>query len=492
MALFVFIILIVLSIVLAVFSRRGLISNNLNDMLVASRSFGAILLFFVTVGEIYGIGTMIGLPGAAYSKGSSYLVWFLGYILLAYPVGYFVNPAVWRIGKISNSVTIGGFIGWRFESKGLGFLVAITSILFLLPWAQMQFAGLSIIIRYLGVEINNTLAVVLASLVAFTYVSLAGVRSSAWVAVLKDILMISAIVIGGIVAVVHMPGGLEGIYRTTLAKFPQYLVVGTVPLQKNVTFLISTIIFQSVGLYMIPFIFQYVFTAGSERVVRRNQMLMPLYMFMYVFLITAAFFCLVTVPGLKNPDDAFMGMIVKHVPGWVVGICAAGGALTCILVLGVVALTIGGLVSKDIFGMFNRSASSAEAVTWTRVITGLSLVVSVLLALYWPLLMLGMINVAYFGYTQFLPGVLAVILWKRVTKWGIGAGLISGVICVFVFNMFNFAPYGVNKGMLALLVNLVVMVIITYMTPFDRRSAERLELTKRGRKVAAQPELLAH
>jgi SSS family solute:Na+ symporter len=160
--------------------------------------------------------------------------------------------------------------------------------------------------------------------------------------------------------------------------------------------------------------------------------------------------------------------------------------------LAVVALTIGGLVSKDIIGMFRPGASSAEAVTWTRAITGLSLVISVLLTLYWPLLMLGMINVAYFGFTQFLPGVLAIILWKRVTKWGIGAGLITGVICVFLFNMFKVAPYGVNKGMIALLVNFAVMVVITYLTPFDPRSAERLEKTKRVKKVVAPRTVVAH
>jgi SSS family solute:Na+ symporter len=491
MALFVFIILVALSIVLAVLSRRGLISNNLNDLLVASRSFGAILLFFVTVGEIYGIGTMIGVPGATYSKGSSYMVWYLGYILLAYPVGYFVNPAVWRIGKLTNSITLANFYSWRFESKWLGFLVAVVAILFMLPWAQMQFTGLSVIIRYLGVQINNSLAVILAVIIAFIYVAAAGVRSSAWIAVMKDLLMVAAIVIGGIVAAVNMPGGWEGVFKAAFEKFPDHLVVATQPITKNVTFLISTILAQSAGLYMVPFVFQYVFTGASEKIVRRNQMLMPLYMFMYVFLMIASFFCLVTVSGLKNPDDAFMGMIVKYLPGWVVGVCAAGGALTCLLVLAVVALTIGGLASNDIIGAFRSKASSNGSVAWTRVIIGACLVVSVLLTLYWPMLMVGMINMAYFGFIQFLPGVLSIISWRRATKWGVGAGLLAGVVCVFLLNMFSIAPYGLNKGLVALVVNFIVLVAVTYMTPYDASSAERLEKTKKVKKVAA-PQLATH
>ena len=137
--LFVCAVLVIFSIVLAVLSKKGKVAS-LNDVLVANRSFGAFILFFVSVGEIYGVGTMIGVPGAVYSKGTTYAIWFMGYILLSYCVGYFLNPYIWRVGKIGNLATIADFFGWRFRSKGLEVLVALIGIFFLLPWAQLQFA----------------------------------------------------------------------------------------------------------------------------------------------------------------------------------------------------------------------------------------------------------------------------------------------------------------------------------------------------------------
>jgi solute:Na+ symporter, SSS family len=487
MALFTFLILIGVSIVLALLSRRGIVATDIHQILVGSRGFGCFLLFFVTVGEIYGIGTMIGVPGAVYSRGSSYVVWFLGYILLAYPVGYFLNPRIWRVGKISNSSTISDLFGWRFESKWLGFMVACFSLLFILPWAQMQFVGLSIIVRYLGVHINPTLAVVVASIIAFIYVGLSGIKGSAYVAILKDILMVVAIVIGGITAVVQMPGGLEGIYREAYEKFPTYLTVVMVPIDKNVTFLISTILFQAVGFYCWPFIVQYIFSAGSEKIVRHNQCLMPLYMLMYVFLVTAAFFSLVTVSGLKNPDDSFMGMIVQNLPGWLVGIVAAGGALTCMLVLADVSLAVGGIVSRNFIGMFKPDMSSARSVAWTQVATAVFLSVSVILTIFFPFLLLGLINVAYFGVTQFLPGILSIILWKRVSKWGIGAGLVAGVFCVFLFNVVNIVPFGLNKGLIAMLVNAAVMATVSVMSKPDEKAIEKWKLTLKSSPKASSP-----
>lgn len=155
----VFIALMAFSVVLAFMAKRGVIADSMDDVMVAGRSFGAFMVFFVTVGETYGIGTMIGVPGAIYSKGVSYSLWFLGYILLGFVVGYFMNPAIWRMGKISGAMTMPDCFRWRYGSKALEVLVAVICIVFLLPWMQMQFAGLATILRYIGWDISYTVGI---------------------------------------------------------------------------------------------------------------------------------------------------------------------------------------------------------------------------------------------------------------------------------------------------------------------------------------------
>src|SRR5256885_4618547 len=79
----VFLGFIALSLYLAIRSRTGKGAQSVHDFFVASRQFGAFLVFFLAAGEIYSIGTMVGFPGGIYAKGPTYGVWFLGYILLA-------------------------------------------------------------------------------------------------------------------------------------------------------------------------------------------------------------------------------------------------------------------------------------------------------------------------------------------------------------------------------------------------------------------------
>ena len=169
----VFVALMAFSVVLAFMAKRGVIADSMDDVMVAGRSFGAFMVFFVTVGETYGIGTMIGVPGAIYSKGVSYSLWFLGYILLGFVVGYFMNPAIWRMGKISGAMTMPDCFRWRYGSKALEVLVAVICIVFLLPWMQMQFAGLATILRYIGWDISYTVGIGISAAIAYLYIAVA-------------------------------------------------------------------------------------------------------------------------------------------------------------------------------------------------------------------------------------------------------------------------------------------------------------------------------
>ncbi len=459
--------LLAFSIVIAILSRRGAISNNMNDVMVASRSFGAILVFFIAVGETYGIGTMIGVPGAVYSKGASYALWFLGYILLGFVVGYFVNPMVWRMGRVSGAVTMADCFGWRFGSKILEVMVAVIAICFILPWMQMQFGGLGVILRHMGWDISYSIGVVISAMIAYFYIAVAGIRAPAWVSIMKDILMVVAIVAGGSVAAYQYPGGVSGIFDSAIAQFPAHV---TVPVHSGSTaanFALSTIIFQAMGFVTAPFLFQFIFTAKSEDTVRRNQIIMPLYMYMYPFLIIAAYYVLVTVPDLKTPDESFMALAVNSLPQWMVGVVGAGGALTCILVLAVSALCLGGIFTRNIWSFFRPNPSQKEAVRVTNIATGSSLFFTGLMAIFFPGLMLGIINLAFLFPTQCFPMILATAFWPRATKQGAVCGLLVGMTVVVILVATDTTVWGLNKGLIAMAANATALVVASLLTKPD-------------------------
>lgn len=53
----------------------------------------------------------------------------------------------------------------------------------------------------------------------------------------------------------------------------------------------------------------------------------------------------------------------------------------------------------------------------------------------------------------------------------------TGVFCVFLFNMVKVSFFGINKGLVALLANAVVMAIVSLMATPDAKAIERWILT---------------
>jgi len=479
MAIIVFAAILILSVVIAIMSKKGAIGSSMSDVMTASGSFGAFLIFFVSVGEIYSIGTMIGAPGSIYAAGATYGVWFICYILLSYVIGYFLNPAIWRIGQLSKAMSIGDVIGWRYNSKGMQVLVAIVAIGFLTPWIQNQYAGMAILFEYLDIGVSFVAAVVLSSILAYVYIAIAGIRAPAWVSVLKDFLLISAIIIVGVAAAVNMPGGVGGIFRTVAEIKPEMLVIPTSPITQNVTFTMSTILFQMLGFYMLPISFQALLTSKNEKNLRKNSIYMPLYMIMFPFLVIAAYYAVATVPDLPNQDFAFLAIAAKTLPEWVIGLIAGGGALTAILVMAISALCVGGLFSKNILGVIKPDMPSKTMVMWTRAATGIFLIFGMLTALYFPALMANVITLAYGGLTQAFVAVILGFFWVRATKWGVGAGLLAGVgALAFIKNVMLISPLGINPGFWALLINFAVAIVISLATKPDPEAVRRFEIYK--------------
>ena len=404
MAFAIFALILIASLVIAILSKRGAVSSDMGDVMTAGGSFGAFLVFFISVGEIYSIGTMIGTPGSIYANGATYGLWFICYILLAYCVGYFMNPAIWRMGQLSGATSIGDVIGWRYNSKALQVIVAIVAIIFLTPWIQNQFSGMAILFEYLNIGVSFIAAVVIATVLAFIYI-----RAPAWVSVMKDILLVCSIIVVGIAAIVKMPGGVGGIFHKVADTHPEQLIISTKSGETNVEFTMSTILFQMLGFYMLPISFQALLTSKSDHTLRKNSILMPLYMIMFPFLVIAAYYAVAQIPNLENSDWSLLAIAVDTLPNWMIGVIAGGGALTAILVMAMSALCVGGLFSKNIMGVIKPDLEEKKMTSLVRVVTAVFLIAGAIVALYFPALMANVTTIAYGGLSQTF---IAVILGK--------------------------------------------------------------------------------
>jgi solute:Na+ symporter, SSS family len=476
MAVVVFGAIIALSLFVAFMASRGRDVLQIEEYLVGGRSFSGVLLFFLAVGEIYSIGTMVGLPGGIYAEGAGYGIWFLGYILLAYPVGYFVGPLMWRAGKRYGAMTVPDVFKGHYGSRLLEVVAALSAIVFLVPWGQLQFTGLQVALRALGFSISPTTAVVVAALIAFAYIVVSGVRAPANVSILKDILLFAAIVIAGIAAA-SAAGGVSVVFEGAREVNPSSLSIEG----QALTFALTTIVFQALGFYVTPLTVPFLFTGRSEGTVRRTLIPMPLYMLMYPFLVIASYYAISASPGLEQPNSALFVTAVEVLPSWLLGVVAGAAALSGLLILAGLSLVVGAMLSRNLAPNLPGTAQRRLV----QVVVAVYLIVSAGLTILAPTLMLALISTAYYGFTQFLPAFVGVFLVRRFSALGIAAGLISGDVAILALYGSGVDTAGINIGLIALLLNFAVTFVVSAVA---KNESPHAPIATSDRPATRQPE----
>jgi SSS family solute:Na+ symporter len=320
-------------------------------------------------------------------------------------------------------------------------LVTVASILFLVPLGVMQCIGLNTVLHDLGWPVPPLLLAGVGGGLAFTYIAISGIRAPAYVAVLKDVLVMAAILMTGL-ACLAAP-------QAAAAPAPPALT----PAPVSDVFAISTILLQALGFCVVPQTCATVFTARSARTIRRAQAAMPLYMVMFPFLTVIAGFALRHDVHLSSPNDAFLAVSRALLPGWAAGVVMAGAALSALVVLTGICLALGPLVTRNLVPGLNSRAQAS----WSKLVMAAYLLLSIAGAARSTALMVAINNLFYFGVTQSFPGVIAIVTGTRIRPGFVAAGLIAGDAVGVGLHEAGFGLGGMNPGLIGLAVNAVIV-----------------------------------
>jgi SSS family solute:Na+ symporter len=134
-------------------------------------------------------------------------------------------------------------------------------------------------------------------------------------------------------------------------------------------------------------------------------------------------------------------------------------------------LTAATLFSKNLYRPFfapamtdNQVANLARA---TVIVVG---VISLALAIFSSTTLVSLLLTGYAGVTQFFPGVVLGLYWKRVSAPAVFAGMITGVAtAVFLMLSHRDPMFGLSAGFLALCLNFIIAIFGSVLTAAPKR-----------------------
>lgn len=458
--------------VIAIYAKRGM-TQGVSDFFIANRTIGGFVAALTYSATTYSAFMMVGLAGLTYVGGVGAwgfeLIYLSGLVLVA-----FFGPRFWLTGKKYGYITPAELLGDRYQSKALQAVMAVASIIFLIPYSAVQLMGIGTLLEGMSKGAIPFMAgLVIATFVTIIWAYMGGMRAVAWTDSLQALIMIVISSLSVIFVVYGAFGGFGGLFGVLETKHAQWLSVpgpGFFKMSNFVALALPWFFFCLSN----PQVSQRLFIPKSLSAMRTMVMGFLAFGFIYTFIsIIWGFSARALIPGLKSGDLATPSLLsLDVVPAGIAILVMVGITAAAISTTNSIILTLSSMVSQDILKVSNPNLEDSKLYSIGRIFVPLFAIAAFLFAT----LKLGLIAVlsvaSSAGLLVTVPPIIGAFFWKRGTAAGAITAIVVGGISAFVFQFGGIKPLGWGPGVWSGIVSTSLFIIVSLLTAAPREKAE--------------------
>jgi len=442
------------------------------DFYLAGRGQGFLVTVMTIMATFFSSAAILGIPGNVYKEGVAFTLFALNVPVIGVCV-YLLGSRIRRIGQTRGYVTQGDMIADYYgDTVGVRLLVAVIGFLYVLPYVIMQIKAGGLLAQGMFPDSENAFRNGAGALSAVTivYVLIGGMRSVAWTDVLQGILLIGGILLA-VAATAWSLGGIDGMFEKIRELPPEALSLPGPSGNYLPWVLITICVFASIGSLVQPGQWIRLYAAKDDLTLKRASLVFAIVLpacfllgIMLVALSGRALFPPELIDGKVVPhaavgefDQIVIVMVKQQLPAMfgAIGMAGLGLFFVALIMVAVLAASmstadsnlhaLSAVMTRDLYDRFLRPQSSQRERAWF----GRSVIVSVALLALWlvntghdnedfkPLKMIADLMFAAIGFsTQLLPITLDMLFIRRGTRTGAIAGMIVGILVIFLFTPF--------------------------------------------------------
>ncbi|HJD42469.1 MAG TPA: sodium:solute symporter [Candidatus Mediterraneibacter quadrami] len=376
------------------------------------------------------------------------------------------------------SRTMPDFFGERYGSKALKVAASMIVFVFLIPYTASVYNGLSRLFE-MAFNIPYTWCVIAMALFTAVYVILGGYMATAINDFIQGIIMLI-----GIVAVIAAVLSGQGGFMNAISEMSQ--IPSDVPLTAGqpgafTSFfgpdplnLLGVVILTSLGTWGLPQMIGKFYAIKDEKSINTGTVIST------VFAIVVSGGCyflggfgrLFDSPAIYDASgsvvfDSIVPHMLSGLPDILIGIVVVLVLSASMSTLSSLVLTSSSTMTLDLLkDNVIKNMSEKKQIITMQILVVFFLVVSVVIALDPPTFIAQLMGISWGALAgAFLAPFMYGLYWKGVTRAGVWAGFISGV-GITVANMFiGFIESPINAGAVAMAAGLVVVPVVSLITP---------------------------
>jgi SSS family solute:Na+ symporter len=338
-------------------------------------------------------------------------------------VFYFVGVRLWVLGKRHGFLTQVEVFRERWGSERLGVALFVALVGLTVPYLLIGVLGSGVTLAEVtGGQVPRWAGSLATVVVVFVYVAAGGVRATAWANTFQTFVFMAL----GVGVFALIVGDLGGLGAALARVSPALLHHGAgIPAGELVSY---TLIPLSVGTF--PHLFMHWLTARRASTFRLAIVAYPLCLLpIWVPSVLLGVIGTADVPGLAGPaaNGVLVRLIERHSPEALAGLLAAGVVAAVTASLDSQVLALATLFTRDVL---RRARRGRPLTPRGELVAGRAFVAALLGAAFLLSLVVdrGIFPLgvwSFTGFTALFPLVVAALYWRRATRAGAWASLLT-------------------------------------------------------------------
>ncbi|MEC7786204.1 MAG: sodium/proline symporter [Nitrospinota bacterium] len=437
------------------------------DFFLADRSLKAWVTAVSSTASSESAWAVLGTVGLAYKEGLS-AIWFLPGCLMGYLINwFFIAEKIRKRSEEIQAVTLPDYIENYFNDKNHLLRLISVVIIFscMIAYVAAQFTAIGKMFDAIF-GVPHILSITIGGAIVLGYTMMGGVRAVAWTDFIQGLIMVFGLLVLSIAA------------TSSLGGFPKMLIevekISPETLEwmggKSTTVFIGSMVgLLGIGLGYPgqPHVVTRYMAAKDTRAIKNGTWIaLGWGLLMYSSSILLGICGQALFPGLEDPEHLFPKAAEQLLPIFLTAIVLTGVLSAIMSTVSAQILVAASTVAHDIYSkMLNQSLSNEKIIFVSRLTVLLLGLGAIFIALGENRVIFWFVLFAWSGLgASFGPLILFILYWKKVTRQGAIAGMLTGFGTTLVWKISGLSESFIYELVPAFLISCISIYFVSQAT----------------------------
>jgi len=437
------------------------------DFFLADRSLKAWVTAVSSTASSESAWAVLGTVGLAYKEGLS-AIWFLPGCLMGYLINwFFIAEKIRKRSEEIQAVTLPDYIENYFNDKNHLLRLISVVIIFscMIAYVAAQFTAIGKMFDAIF-GVPHILSITIGGAIVLGYTMMGGVRAVAWTDFIQGLIMVFGLLVLSIAA------------TSSLGGFPKMLIevekISPETLEwmggKSTTVFIGSMVgLLGIGLGYPgqPHVVTRYMAAKDTRAIKNGTWIaLGWGLLMYSSSILLGICGQALFPGLEDPEHLFPKAAEQLLPIFLTAIVLTGALSAIMSTVSAQILVAASTVAHDIYSkMLNQSLSNEKIIFVSRLTVLLLGLGAIFIALGENRVIFWFVLFAWSGLgASFGPLILFILYWKKVTRQGAIAGMLTGFGTTLVWKISGLSESFIYELVPAFLISCISIYFVSQAT----------------------------